>query len=76
MAIIPVNIASLSGNNIKRVPQTISSIEVHCKLAGMTVNASNHFTAIIPWFNKEYLYDGTSIKGTINDSIQEFITHK
>ena len=56
--LIPVNIASLSGNDIKRVPQSISIFEVKYKLAGITVNASNHFTAIIPWFSKEYFYDG------------------
>ena len=44
--LIPVNIASLSGNDIKRVPQTISIFKVQYKLAGITVNASNHFTVL------------------------------
>ena len=37
--IIPVNIASLSGNNIKRVLQTILIFNVPYKLAGITVNS-------------------------------------
>ena len=55
---IPINIASLSGRHIKSIPQTISIFNVCYKLAGITLNSSNHFTAVIPWFTKEFYYDG------------------
>ena len=58
--LIPINIASLSGHEILQVPQTIRIFTATYKLRGITVNSSNHFSAIIPWFNKLLYYDGIS----------------
>ena len=56
--LIPVNIASLSGYNIMQVPRAITVFGVTYTLAGITMNSSRHFTAVIPWFNKLLCYDG------------------
>ena len=45
---ILANIASLSGSDNIQVSQAIRVFEVTYNLAGITMNLSNHFTAVIP----------------------------
>ena len=60
--LIPANIASLSGSNIMQVSQAIRVFEVIYNLAGITMNFSCHFTAVIPWFNELLCHDSIVYK--------------
>lgn len=56
--VIPINISSIPGHATQSLPRNINVYGFNYKLAGYSLHASGHYTAIILWHGNECYYDG------------------
>ena len=56
--VVPLTIEGLHLPQINKLPLTISLYNQKYQLGGCSINTGAHFTAIVMWHGRPYLYDG------------------
>ena len=64
--VVPLNIKALNLQQINKLPLNISLYNQKFQLGGCTINTGAHFTSIIMWHGRPYLYDGLQPTKTLH----------
>ena len=62
---LPFDISSVKSSQLSLLRNNISVYGAHYQLAGYSLHQGNHFTSVVFWNGKPYVYDGMNAQGKL-----------